>query len=81
MSCNLCSPYGGSCPCCEPGYDLEPETVRCEYCLERFDEREIVEYDGARACKECAEALQEEADEILMRKFAFNPHELINCLI
>ena len=74
--CSECRPYGGSYPCC--GVDTyEPEIARCEYCCEHFDVQELTRYDGARACRECAEAMREEAEAMLRQRFAF---ELINCL-
>ena len=82
MSCTICYGYAPSCPCCSRD-SYEPETARCEYCLEHFDVQELTMYDGARACWKCAEAMREEAEAeaVLRQRFAFNSKELINCLI
>ena len=76
MSCPVCYGYALECPCCSKD-TYEPETARCEYCLKHFDVQELARYDGARACRECAEAMREEAEAMLRQRFAF---ELINCL-
>ena len=82
MSCAICFGYAPSCPCCSVD-TYEPETARCEYCYDYFDVQELVRFDGARACRECAEAMREEAEAetMLRQRFEFNSHELINFLI
>jgi hypothetical protein len=79
--CSECRAYGGSCPCCSKDV-YEEEIVRCDYCYKYFNEHELVKYDGFPACKECAEAMeQEDREERLRKNFSPNTKELINCLI
>jgi hypothetical protein len=79
--CSECNPYGGSCPSCSKDV-FEEEFVRCGYCYEYFSEQELVKYNGAPACKECAEKMEQEDREDMLRKsFSLNAHELISCLI
>lgn len=63
MSCSECKAYGGICPCCSKDEDeLDIGLIRCEHCYKYVWERDTIDYNDARVCPACVEALQAEKE-------------------